>query len=1134
MRTGDAVQVGVLGSIQVTIEGTRHTLSPQLRRLLGLLVVADGDVVAADRLAEYVADGHTDSSAVRTAVSRLRKALGGRVESVGGGYRLVLDHDELDASRFQDLRMRATAGSSIERELLLSEALGLWRGPPFGELAGEEWAVAAAARWDAARTAVAEDLAEAQIEAGRTADAVELLSEHVLDHPYRERPVALLMRALADSGRVAEALRTFQRFRVSLRDDTGLEPSSELRALEADLVSGLEDGAPDGPRRDATPGAAALPTGTVTFFFSDVEGSTQRWQVDEAAMAAALSSHDDVMRAVVEDQGGIIFKHTGDGVCAVFSSAPHAVDAAVAAQERLELPVRIGLHTGEAEQRDDDYFGPTLNRAARIMDAGHGGQILVSAATAALVERGDVSLVDLGAHHLKGLASPEHLFQVGTAEFAPLRVVRQRPGNLPQEPTSFVGRAAELERLGALVAEHRLVTLIGVGGTGKTRLAIEVAHALAPAFPEGCWMAELAVVAIPEGVPFAIAAGLHLTVPTTGDVVDALVRHLRHQRLLVVIDNCEHVLAAVGDVVERIVRECPAVTVVATSREPLMLNGEQLVAVPPLSADDGVRLFAERAAAEAPDALADAEQQDAARALCQRLDGVPLAIELAASRVRAFTPVELLTMLDERFRVLVGGRRSRMERHQTMRGTLDWSYDLCDAVEQAVFDRLSVFAAAFDLAAARAVAADADHPLTDGITIDDLDVVDTVPRLVDRSLLQRSTGSDGTTRYQLLETMRAYGREHLHEAGLLDTIRDRHAHYLSRTVGRLSLDLLGPDEDRRMARLAEYLPDAVAALDWLIDTEDWGAALSLPSVVMWSNERTRTELVSRLHQAMRDRNARHPVRDELEVVDPVYGSTLSPQESSEPSWRWLRSDEPVVTDRLSFRGMWAEPSTEADVAELIQLSYDRAPAGSGVALVVRWLLFRSILQRGFEIPEHEMDRLQADVRDLGSAFVAPIVLELQGTAHLAARRWAEAADSFEQAIELAGSSAERWLTVATTLNALACRAACDRPVAPTELVAAWDLLDRANYTILYWRAAIASAAVLHRCNHPEVAARFVRWVARDQSFMLDMLGAELEAVGIDVETVTAGADEDSETLEELLGELRALAGRGAALRVDAP
>jgi predicted ATPase/class 3 adenylate cyclase len=825
-----------LGPIEAFDGDAPVTLSPQLRRLLGLLVVADGMVVSADRLAEYIADGSTDGSTVRTAVSRLRKALDGRVESAEGGYRLAVDAEGLDWWRFEDLRDRSRTAPVEARIGALTSALELWRGPAFGDLAEEEWATASAAKLDAARAAAVEDLAQSLIQVDRAGQAIELLEPHVAEHPYRERPTALLMEALANDGRTADAVRAYERFRVILRDDTGLEPSSELRDLEAQLLGGLDS------TRPLAPPDGVLPSGTVTFLFTDIEGSTQRWQSDEVAMSDALAVHDDTLHSIIEQHGGAVFKHTGDGVCAVFTSPSDAVTAAITAQQALELPVRIGIHTGEAELRGRDYFGPSLNRTARVMDAGNGGQILMSAATAGLVS--GVATTNLGEHRLKGLADPEQIIQVGTDEYLPLRVARQRKGNLPTELSHFVGRASELDHIADRLAEHRLVTLLGVGGAGKTRLSIETAMALAPTYPDGCWIAELAIIAAPEAVPLAVAAGLEITAPETSDVTDHIISRIRHQRLLLIIDNCEHLLRAVADIVERIIAECPTVTILATSREPLMVNGEQLNPVPSLDPADGVALFLDRAGAEAPQLHLDAAQHIAISELCERLDQLPLAIELATSRLRAMTPVEILDRLDERFRLLVGGRRSRMERHQTMRGTLDWSYALCTPNEQIVFDRLSVFPTGFDLDAARAVATDDD--------IDELDVLDTIPHLVDRSLLQHATTADGTSRYRMLETMRAYGREHLAERALSDTIRQRHAHHVAATVAALTLHAMGPDEDHVHQRMQTLIPDALVALDWLIDQRDWHRAVRAATVGWPHAYRTLGEMNQRLRGAIVD------------------------------------------------------------------------------------------------------------------------------------------------------------------------------------------------------------------------------------------------------------------------------------------
>ena len=393
-----------------------------------------------------------------------------------------------------------------------------------------------------------------------------------------------------------------------------------------------------------------------------------------------------------------------------------------------------------------------------------------------------------------------------------------------------------------------------------------------------------------------------------------------------------------------------------------MVRGERLVPVPSLTRDEAERLFLERARDEAPDLMMDDDQRRAITELCRRLDGLPLALELAASRVRALTPVELVANLEERFRMLVGGRRSRMERHQTMRGTLDWSYDLCSEVEQAVFDRLSVFPASFDLSAARAVAG--------GDGVDEFDVVDVVPQLVDRSLLQRSTASDGTTRYRMLETMRAYGREHLQHQGLSDTTRERHARYMATTIAALTLRTLGPDEAQVSRRIAEYLPDALVAMDWFIDHQDWENGLRVTVGGQYVSERESGEMAARLHDAAKLGGATGHLLDELDQND-VRGKVHEPlHQSNERGWRTIRAKVPIPSDRFAFPphidfnngGL-----TAADVDEFVASldHWDSAPTLT--RFYAQWTAIRALANNGHrEHAEQQLSRFTPFVTDLDS------------------------------------------------------------------------------------------------------------------------------------------------------------------------
>lgn len=1093
------MRVGVLGAVQLVDErGHAIALSQSAARLLALMVIADGSSVPNYQ----ITDGPSLAS--------LGEVLGHRLERTDAGCRLVLgDDDGLDAVLFTELCSRAPTAAPADRRDLLTNALGLWSGNAFQEFAQEPWAESTATRLDALRVVATEDLAETLIEIGEARKAVALLEPHVLAHPHRERPVALLMRALAADRRPQEAMAQFERFGRDVRA-MGIEPTSELRELASDLLGGL-----DPPREASVSVSVSLPSGTVTFMFTDIEGSTQRWQHDDHAMSDALAAHDHTIRSVVDRHGGIVFKHTGDGVCAVFTSAPAAVAAAVAAQAQLELPVRVGLHTGEAELRDRDYFGPTLNLTARVMDAGHGGQVLLSSSTAGLVR--DYDLVDLGEHHMKGLDTAERIFQVGRNEFPPLRTPRQAAGNLPVDLSTFVGRSHDVKSLVDELADHRLITLIGVGGTGKTRLAVETGIAVSASFPDGCWMVELAAVTVETAVPFAFAAGLGMTAPPNSDVIDGLVARLRHKELLLVVDNCEHVLTAAADAVERIVAACPTVAVLATSREPLMVRGERLVPVPSLPPDDAERLFLERARAEAPDLVIDADQARAVAELCQRLDGLPLALELAASRVRALTPVELVANLEERFRLLVGGRRSRMERHQTMRGTLDWSYDLCTDLERIAFDRLSVFPAGFDLLAARAVAG--------GDGVSDLDVVDVVPQLVDRSLLHRATASDGTTRYRMLETMRAYGREHLQHQGASDSTRARHARYMADTISALSLRTLGPDEEQVTRRLYEYLPDALVALDWFIDHHEWERALCVTSAGHYLAEREASEMIARLTDAARAVGVSPELQDELDRSDPRLRTTESLQHANARAWRTLRAQVPIPADRISFapQGDFNDGGlAAADVDEFIT-SLDRWFSASPVnRYYAEWFTIRALAHNGhLSYVDPLLSRFSDFVAGLHSDRASLGVAELHGVVARARLDWPGAAHWYGQVDAARDGALRTWFDLAVGWHLLTARALCNEPFELTgaQLHDPWQCMLDEHIEVLQWLGATATALALHRIGRRDLADRFVAWaIGHDPTDTMKIFAATLAAGGL-----TVGAGDPHTDLDRLLQTLFALA-----------
>ena len=521
--------------------------------------------------------------------------------------------------------------------------------------------------------------------------------------------------------------------------------------------------------------AEGPPSGVVTFLFTDVEGSTRRWEADADGMRAALVVHDKVLRTAIEVQDGFLFSHTGDGFVAAFASPMSAVNAAIDAQRDLQLPVRMGLATGEAELRDGDYFGTVLNRAARVMAAGHGGQILLAESTAGLLS--GVDLLDLGPRRLRDVPTPVGVFQVRApglrTDFPPLRALATTPGNLRPATTSLIGRESDIDEVAAAVRAHRLVTLTGVGGVGKTRLAMEVAFQLLDEFPDGVWVFELATVSDPTAVPDAVAAVLGITQQPGKTVTESVAAALEGRLRLLVFDNCEHILDAAADLIEAILAHSATVRILATSREGLGIADEQLWPVPSLDVGAGidsaaVNLFVERAHSVAPRfSMGAPDEAEAVIEICRRLDGIPLAIELAASRMASMTAREVRDRLDQRFRLLVGSRRG-LQRHHTLRHAVAWSYDLLDEPEKALLDRCSVFAGGFDLPSACAVAG----------SDDDLATLDLLDALVRKSLLVADR-SAGRTRYSMLETIREFAEGQLVARGEASEVRAAHSRYFA-------------------------------------------------------------------------------------------------------------------------------------------------------------------------------------------------------------------------------------------------------------------------------------------------------------------------------------------------------------------
>jgi predicted ATPase/class 3 adenylate cyclase len=582
---------------------------------------------------------------------------------------------------------------------------------------------------------------------------------------------------------------------------------------------------------------AQLPSGTITLLFTDIEGSTRHWEERRIAMAEALRRHDGLLRAAIEANGGYVFKTVGDEFCAAFSRASDAVAAAADAQRALasedwsaidRLAVRMALHSGATDERDGDYYGPAVNRVARLLAILHGGQVAASATTALLL-RGmmpeQTELRDLGEHRLKDLVEPERVWQVlapGLMEsFPPLRSLESLPNNLPRQLTPLIGRDDVLAEVEPLVLEQPLVSLLGTGGIGKTRLALQVGADLLDGAGDGVWLVELATLSEAASVVNAIASTFGLREQGERPMIDVLVPYLKSRRLLLILDNCEHLIEEVARVADAILRAAPQVRILATSREPLRIAGERVYRVPTLAvpagdslmADDALRygaiaFFAERARASDARFTLNDENAPIVADICRRLDGVALAIELAAARVKVMTPRQLANRLDERFRVLTGGSRTALPRQQTMRALIDWSYGLLSEYEQRLFWRLSTFVGGCTLEAAEAVCGDE--------TLDALDVIDLIASLVDKSLVVADIESD-PTRYRLLESTRAFALEKLEQSGERDALARTHARWAADRADLAYKQRWSTGVTARWC--AEFDPEAenaLSAIDWAL------------------------------------------------------------------------------------------------------------------------------------------------------------------------------------------------------------------------------------------------------------------------------------------------------------------------------
>jgi predicted ATPase/class 3 adenylate cyclase len=584
----------------------------------------------------------------------------------------------------------------------------------------------------------------------------------------------------------------------------------------------------------------SLPSGTVTFLFTDIEGSTRLAREHAEIWESLRARHHQILREAIEANHGFVFQIIGDAFCAAFHKAGDALHAALKAQQDLQtltwedcvIRVRMGIHTGEAELHENEYQGYlTLSLVQRIMSAGHGGQILVSNLTENLL-RGqiskDVSLRDMGEHTFKDVPYPVRVFQVIALdlqkEFPPLRVLDESPNNLPTQLTSFIGREKEIADVKRLLANTHLLTLIGPGGTGKTRLSLQVAADVLYAYPHGVWLIELAPISDPSSVPAAALAALDLPAEVHRPAIDMLCDYLREKEALLILDNCEHLVDSCAKMVDRLLHAAPKLRIMASSREALGIAGEvsyrvpslelpdikQLPSLDSLSQYEAVKLFIDRAQASQPTFNVTNENAPAVAQICHRLDGIPLALELAAAKVRALSVEQISKRLDDRFRLLTGGSRTALERHQTLRATLDWSYNLLPENEQLLFRRLSVFTNGWTLETAESVCSDE--------LIHYEDVFDLLEQLVNKSLIIAEEWQS-ETRYRMLETMRQYAGEKLIEVGESEALRDKHLEYFLTLAETAEPHLIRTEQLEWLDRLEADHDNLRLALEWALGKE---------------------------------------------------------------------------------------------------------------------------------------------------------------------------------------------------------------------------------------------------------------------------------------------------------------------------
>ncbi len=878
----------MLGRLEASADGV--DVAPtraQHRALLAFLLLHADRAVSTDELAEGLWDGRppaTAQTALQGHVSALRKGLGaGRIETEPPGYRLrLLEGDELDIRRVDAIAAVAGPADPLARLQDLREAIGLFRGEPLAEFRYQTFAAQESARLEALRLALEEEQVELELQYGRYEEAVPELERLIAENPFREDLRAQLMLALYRAGRQSDALRAYQEARDVMVGELGIDPSPVLRRLERQILEQDPELAPaDGLAPLQRSADATKPAGIVTFLFSDAHRSAA-----------------EVARAVIGRHGGFEVEARGSSFVVAFARARDAVAAAVAIQRASgeDARIAVGLDSAEAVPTDGGYTGPGIRGASNLWSAAHPGQILLSQATRDLLREtrmDEADVVDLGDHRLRDLMAAQRVFQLSVAElddeFPPLRSLESHTTNLPLQPTPLVGREREIEELADLLRrpQTRIVSLTGTGGTGKTRLGLHAAAELLDDFPDGVFFVALAPLADPDLVLPTIAQTLGVPVRSGG----ALAAYVRHRQLLLVLDNFEHVIEA-APLVEAIAGGGSAAKTLVTTRAPLHLAGEQVYAVSPLETPEGdddlerllrcesVALFASRSRSVRSDFVITAANARAVAEVCRALEGLPLAIELAASRVAVLPPATILERLDDRLQLLKGGARDAPERQRTMRATIDWSYDLLDPEQQQLFTRIAVFSGGFTLEAAERVCGAG------------LDVVDGLASLTENGLV-RLGGTDEEPRFTMLGTIRAYAAERLEESGAGEELRRRQADHFLAFAEEAEPHLRGSPGDW-LDRLEDEHDNFRAALDRLEASGESQQRLRLAGALwrFWYLKGHLAEGSRRLESALLAEA--HPTAARAKALN---GAAVMAVNLVDPATATLRADEGMALHR---------------------------------------------------------------------------------------------------------------------------------------------------------------------------------------------------------------------------------------------